>query len=132
MSKSTTELSAFLRNLSSQIKEADQDLKKQTAPEQDSLQQLRQSLDDLRMTAWTVSELMHARILDADARKFQAFLRSERLRRFHHMVADVIKDVEAQETAPQSGAVEALFDSVSELQGRLMKLRGRAPRAAGE
>lgn len=132
MSKSTTELSAFLRNLSSQIKEADQDLKKQTAPEQDSLQQLRQSLDDLRMTAWTVSELMHARISDADARKFQVFLRSERLRRFHHLLGDVIKDMEAQEAAPQSGAVEALFDSVSELQGRLMKLRDGGRRTAGD
>ncbi len=132
MSKSTTELSAFLKNLSSQVREADQDLKSQSIPEQESLQELRQSLDDLRMTAWRVSELMHARITEADARKLQAFLRAERLRRFQSMVAEVIKDIDA-ESPTQSKGIETLFQSVSVLQGRLMKLmRERNPKAAGE
>ncbi|HYX54244.1 MAG TPA: hypothetical protein VE783_12385 [Candidatus Limnocylindrales bacterium] len=133
MSKSTTELSAFLKVLSSHVKQADEDLKGQNVPDQETLQELRQSLDNLRMTAWTVSELMHARITDADARKLQAFLRAERVRRFHHMLADVIKDIDAQGMPGQSTRLEALYDSVSLLQGRLIKLiRDRGPRAAGE
>jgi hypothetical protein len=131
MSKSTIELSAFLKSLSSQIKQADQDLKSQSVPELEPLQELRQSLDDLRMTAWTVSELMHARITDAEARKLQAFLKAERLRRFHQMLGEVIKDVDSLGMAPQSSSLEALFESVSVLQGRLMKLiRERGPRVA--
>jgi hypothetical protein len=83
------------------------------------------------MTAWTVSELMHARITDAEARKLQAFLKAERLRRFHQMLGEVIKDVDSLGMAPQSSSLEALFESVSVLQGRLMKLiRERGPRVA--
>lgn len=133
MSKSTTELSAFLRNLSSQVKQAEQDLKSHTVPEQEALQELRQSLDDLRMTAWTVSELMHARITDADARKLEAFLRAERLRRFHHMLGDVIADMDAHGIPGQSSSLDAVYDSVSLLQRRLIDLiRDRGPRAAGQ
>ncbi|HEX2328109.1 MAG TPA: hypothetical protein VHN74_05265 [Candidatus Angelobacter sp.] len=133
MSKSTTELSAFLRDLSDKVRQADQDLKSQIVPEQEALQGLRQCLDELRMTTWTVSELMHSRISDADARKLQAFLRAERLRRFHQMLGDVIKDIDSQGMSSQSSSVEALFESLSLLQGRLMKLmRERGSRAAGQ
>jgi hypothetical protein len=47
------------------------------------------------------------------------------------MLGEVIKDVDSLGMAPQSSSLEALFESVSVLQGRLMKLiRERGPRVA--
>ena len=75
------DLSTRLLNLSLEFQSIEDELKMTSRVDLPALQQFRQSLDDLRMTAWKISELInHARHEDPEL--LYLFLASERLRRF--------------------------------------------------
>lgn len=121
------EFSAKTRKLTSDLKTLDLELKAGQQPERPVLREFRQALDNVRMTAWTVMELMDARDLKKDPHTVLSFLTAERLRRFAQMVEDLSTDIEHDEVAWQTLGIQALSGSVRELQERLNRLASRRP-----
>lgn len=113
--------------LTSELRTLDLELKAGEKPEGPALREFRQALDHVRMTAWTVNELMNARDLKKDPHTVLSFLTAERLRRFGQMVQDLCADIEHDEVTWQTRGIQALSESVRELQERLNSLVSRRP-----
>ena len=115
-------LSERLHQLSLELRKIDSALKSGTAPGLPALQEFRQVLDNARMTAWTVSELLNAAESQKDPAKVLSFLAAERLRRSNQMLKDLATDIDEQELTWQTSGIQALFETVSMLQLQLSKL----------
>ena len=115
-------LSERLARLTSELRALDLDLKSGLAPEPPLLREFRQALDGVRMTAWTVNELLDARELKKDPHIVLSFLTAERLRRFAQMVKDLSSDIDADGITWQTRGIQNLADSVKLLESRLEKL----------
>lgn len=122
-------LSERLRRLSAELREVDLALKAGSAPELSLLQEFRHVLDNARMTAWTVSELLNAAESQRDPAKVLSFVAAERLRRSRQMLKDLCTDIDQQGVTWQSSGIQGLFETVNVLQVQLQKLvsmhRGR-------
>lgn len=116
------DLSARLRDLRLEFQVAEDELRKTNEVDVHSLQEFRQALDDLRMTAWTVSELVNARSSEKDPAMVLSFLAAERLRRFSQMARDLSSDIDADGLTWETNGIQTLFDSLNVLQARLSKL----------
>lgn len=117
------DVSSRLRNLASELRAIDRELKaEEITPQAAELQDFRQVLDDLRLTAWTVNELMNAREARKNPESLLSFLASERMRRLSYMVRDLCADIDNQVFTWQSSGIQALSDSVLGLQSRITKL----------
>jgi len=84
-------------------------------------------LDNVRLTAWTVNELLNAR---ETPERLLSFLATERMRRLSHMIKDLCADMDKEVFSWQSTGVQALSDSVLVLQSRITKLIARHRTAA--
>ena len=115
-------LSERLHQLSLELREIDSTLKSGATPELLALQEFRQVLDNARMTAWTVSELMNAVESQKDPAKVLSFLAAERLRRSNQMLKDLSADIDQHELTGETFGIQALFETVSTLQVQLSKL----------
>ncbi len=115
-------LSERLAKLTSELRALDLCLKSGLVPEAPLLREFRQALDGVRMTAWTVNELMDARELKKDPHTVLSFLTAERLRRFAQMVKDLSGDIDADGITWQTRGIQNLADSVKLLESRLEKL----------
>jgi hypothetical protein len=115
-------LSERLVKLTSELRALDLDLKAGSKPEAPLLREFREALDNARMTAWTVNELMDARELKKDPHTVLSLLAAERLRRFAQMVKDLSGDIDAEGVTWQTRGIQPLADSVKLLQSRLEKL----------
>lgn len=115
-------LSERLRQLSAELRSADLELKSGEAPEALLLQEFRHVLDNARMTAWTVSELLNARERQQDPAKVISFVVAERLRRANQMLKDLCADIEQEGVTWQTHGIQTLFDTVKQLQVQLVKL----------
>ena len=115
-------LSERLARLTSELRALDLELKSGLAPEPPLLREFRQALDGVRMTAWTVNELLDARELKKDPHIVLSFLTAERLRRFAQMVKDLSSDIDADGITWQTRGIQNLAESVKLLESRLEKL----------
>lgn len=113
--------SSKLRSLTAELRSLDRDLKANASPTGNALREFRQTLDNIRMTAWTVSELLNARQTQKNPQAVISFLTAERLRRLSQMVKDLCSDLEHDGSWPAQG-VKALEDSVTLLRERLRKV----------
>ena len=124
MKSGDAELSSRLRSISSELRAINRKLKASKAtPRKTALQEFRQILDNVRMTAWTVSELINARESTTNPEPLLSFLASERMRRVSQMMRDLSADIDKHTFTWQSSGIEALSNSVRELDSRLTKLR---------
>jgi class 3 adenylate cyclase len=125
-------ISSRLKAISSELKEIDRALKAGAAPELLLLQEFRQVLDNARLTAWTVSELLNAAESQKDPAKVLSFITAERLRRSNQMLKDLCADIDGQDVTWQTNGIQSLFETVNSLQVQLRKLveehRGRFER----
>jgi hypothetical protein len=119
------QLSARTGKLTSELRTLDLELKAGQTPEGPVLREFRQALDNVRMTAWTVNELMDARDLKKDPHTVLSFLTAERLRRFGQLVEDLCTDIEQDEVTAQTRGIQSLSNSVRQLQERLSSLVNR-------
>lgn len=110
--------SVRVRNLIDELQAADHNLKAETV-EGALLSELRQALDNIRLTAWTVSELQNARDNSKDTRAMVSFLTAERLRRFRRMIDDFCSDLERDGAAWPASSMYDLQESVAMLRERL-------------
>ena len=109
-----------LRALTADLRLLDGELKSGRVSDIAALHEFRQAIDEIRMTAWTASEL-HSVQPERKA-TLVSFLAAERIRRFAQMIRDFSIDLEHQDLTWESGGVQALFDSVAALQSRLDRL----------
>jgi hypothetical protein len=116
------DLSTRLLNLSLEFQSIEDELKMTSRVDLPALQQFRQSLDDLRMTAWKISELINARKTQEEPGVALSFLASERLRRFNQMTRDLSNDIDHESFTWESSGIQSLFDSLEILQARLSSL----------
>jgi hypothetical protein len=115
-------LSGRLRQLSTELRGVELALRSGAPPELLPLQEFRQVLDNARMTAWTVSELLNAVESHKDPAKVLSFVAAERLRRSTQMLKDLCSDIDEHSVTWQTNGIQGLFDTVSLLQRQLSKL----------
>jgi len=118
-----------LRAISSELREIDLALKSGATPDILLLQDFRHVLDNARLTAWTVSELLNVVESQKDPAHVLSFVAAERLRRSNQMLKDLCTDIDHQGVTWQTNGIHGLFDTVNSLQVQLRKLveehRGR-------
>jgi hypothetical protein len=100
----------------------DRDLKSNRQLNGAVLREFRQALDNIRLTAWTVSELLNARQIQRDPRAVVSFLTAERLRRFSQMVKDLCGDIEHEGATWPAESIDGLQQSANLLRERLGQL----------
>jgi len=116
------DISARLHDLSQEFHAIEAELRTASEADVRVLQEFRQSLDDLRMTAWTVSELMNARSTEKDPEVVLSFLAAERLRRYSQMTRDLSNEIDGSGFSWETSGIQSLFDSLNLLQARLSKM----------
>jgi len=118
-----------LRAISGELREIDLALKSGMTPDVLHLQEFRQMLDNARLTAWRVSELLNAVESQKDPAKVLSFVAAERLRRSNQLLQDLCRDIDDQGITWQTHGIQNLYDTVNMLQVQLRKLvsehRGR-------
>ncbi|HEV3038030.1 MAG TPA: hypothetical protein VHA33_09620 [Candidatus Angelobacter sp.] len=112
-------VSAKVRNLTDQLQDLERDLKSQRLTDLQLIREFRDALDRSRTTAWTITELLHARTLKNNPQAALPFLLAERLRRFTQMTKDLSKDLDSDITPD---GISALSDALESLQLKLKKL----------
>ncbi len=110
-----------LREISSELREIDLALKSGATPDVLLLQEFRHVLDNARLTAWTVSELLNVVESQKNPAKVLSFVAAERLRRSNQMLKDLCIDIDNGVTW-QTHGIQTLFETVNSLQVQLRKL----------
>lgn len=119
MNTTTRDLSSELQQFSAELKRLEQRLQSEAPPDTVALNEFRQSVDNVRLTAWSVSELINARHTKKNPDTVLAFLDAERLRRFDQMVINLCGDIERRVITFQTNGMESLLGSVEILRNRL-------------
>lgn len=114
-------LSRELKHLSDALKRLDNRLQAEAAPDSVLLNEFRQSLDNLRLTVWSVTETINARRIKEEPDHVLAFLSAERLRRADQMIRNLCGDIERRVITERNYGMNSLFDSVNVLQQRLAR-----------
>lgn len=112
-------LTLEIKQLTSELKRMEHRLKSQAAPDAVTLNEFRHAVDNVRLTAWSVSELINAEHTRKNPETVMAFLAAERLRRFDQMVRNLCADIERRMVTFQTNGMHSLIDSVNTLQQRL-------------
>jgi hypothetical protein len=111
-----------LRIISRELREIDLALKSGATPDLLLLQNFRHVLDNARLTAWTVSELLNVVESQKDPANVLSFVAAERLRRSNQMLKDLCTDIDHRDVTWQTNGIQRLFDTVNSLQVQLRKL----------
>jgi len=112
-------LTVEINHLTSQLRHVEHRLKSEAAPDAVALNEFRHAVDNARLTAWSVSELINAEHTKKNPETVMAFLAAERLRRFDQMVRNLCADIERRMVTFQTNGMHSLIDSVNMLQQRL-------------
>src|SRR5260370_30140291 len=87
-------INANLGRLTTRLRALERNLKSNASLSGAVLREFRWALDNVRMTAWTVSELLNARQSQKNPQAVISFLTGERLRRFSQMARSLSDDFE--------------------------------------
>ena len=82
-------LTLDIKQLASELKRVEHRLKSEAAPDPVALNEFRHAVDNVRLTAWSVSELLNAERIKKNPETVAAFLSAERLRRFDQLVKNL-------------------------------------------
>jgi len=110
-----------LKRITSELNQLNRELEADGAPDLAALSELRQALDDLRLTVWSTSELLQARHAGKNPDGIVTFLIGERLRRFEQMVDNLCADFDRQALPHDGYVVRPLYRAVAELQQRIKR-----------
>jgi hypothetical protein len=111
------QIASRLRSLTAELRTLERELKSEKVSDIGALHEFRHAIDEIRMTAWTASELQN--VQPERQETIASFLAAERIRRFAQMIRDFSIDLEHQDLTWESGGVQTLFDSVTALHSRL-------------
>jgi hypothetical protein len=112
-------LTLEIKQLTSELKRVEHRLKSEAAPDPVALNEFRHAVDNVRLTGWSVSELINAEYTKKNPETVLAFLAAERLRRFDQMVRNLCGDIERRMITFQTNGMHSLIDSVNTLQQHL-------------
>ena len=112
-------LTAEMKHLSSELRRLEQRLKSDAAPDLAALSEFRHAVDNVRLTAWSASELLNAAHINKNPDTVMTFLSAERLRRFDQLVKSLCADIEQDLITVQTTGMHSLRESVNNLQERL-------------
>jgi hypothetical protein len=119
MNTTPQDLSSEVRHFSAELKRLEERLKSEPPPDPAALSEFRHRVDNVRLTAWSASELIYAEDAKKGPDSVLAFLTSERLRRFEQLVKSLCGDLERGLITARTDGIKALFESVNDLQQRL-------------
>jgi len=85
------------------------------------LSEFRHRVDSVRLIAWSASELINAEHTKKNPDTVLAFLSAERLRRFEQLVKSLCGDIERGIITVRTDGIQALCESVNDLQQRLVR-----------
>jgi len=125
MSTTPQDLSSEIQHLSAELKRLEQRLKSEPPPDPAALTEFRYRLDNVRLTAWSVSELINAERIKKSPDTVLTFLSAERLRRFEQLVKSLCGDIERGIITVRTDGMQALCESVNDLQQRLVQAINR-------
>ncbi len=111
-----------LRGLTTELRSLELELKAGETPDKGQLQEFRQVLDNARLTAWTVSELLNARETQQNMDNVLSFVVAERLRRATQMLRELAEDIEREGLTWQTSGVQNLFETVRLVEVGLLRL----------
>ena len=129
MNKHPDNLTLALHQATVELRQLEQRLKSEAAPDPVALNEFRHAVDNLRLTAWSVSELIDAERIKKDPNTVMAFLSAERLRRFQQLVKNLCSDIERGLITVQSAGMQSLSESVNTLQQHLRRPEPQQPRS---
>jgi hypothetical protein len=124
MNKNPENLSLQIRQLSAELSSVERRLRSEPDPDPLVLAEFRQTVDNVRLTAWSVSELIRKQRSHKDPDAALEYLTAERLHRFEQMTRNLCGDLERRATTFERHGVQSLFDSIHMLQQRLIKYFG--------
>jgi hypothetical protein len=124
-------ITAKLRSLNVKLRSLDRAFKSSTSLDESALREFREALDNVRLTAWTVNELLTAHRTPIKPQAVIWFLTAERLRRFSQMARDLSEDLEQRSTSWQAQAIRDLENSLTLLGARLTIVTERAQAGRG-
>jgi hypothetical protein len=113
------DLSAEINRFSAELQRLEQRLKSEPKPDPLVLNEFRHALDNVRLTAWSVSELINAERINKNPDTVLAFLSAERLRRFDQLVRSLCGDIQRGLITIRTDGIQSLCQSVNDLQQRL-------------
>jgi hypothetical protein len=125
MNMATEDLSSEIKHFSAELKRLEQRLKSEPTPDPVALNDFRHAVDNARLTAWSVSELINAERIKKNPDTVLAFLSAERLRRFEQLVKSLCGDIERGLINVRTDGMQALCESVNDLQQRLVQAINR-------
>ena len=121
MNTTSEDLSCEISHFSAELKRLEHRLKSEPTPDPLVLNEFRHAVDNVRLTAWSVSELINAERIKKNPDTVLAFLSAERLRRFEQLVRSLCGDIERGLITVRTDGVQALCESVNDLQQRLVQ-----------
>jgi hypothetical protein len=125
------DLSSEIKHFSAELRRLEQRLKSESISDPLALNEFRHAMDNMRLTAWSVSELINAERIKKNPDTVLAFLSAERLRRFDQLVKSLCADLERGLITVQTDGMQGLYDSVNHLQQRLVHaIKQRSRRGA--
>ena len=119
MTRNPDGLTLEIKQASEQLRRLELRLKAEAAPDPVALNEFRQAVDNVRLTAWSTSELMNAKYTNKNPDTVMAFLAAERLRRFDQMVRSLCGDIERKAITFQTNGMESLLSTLETLQKRV-------------
>lgn len=119
MSTVPTTLSSDTKRLTSELRRLAQRFQLEPAPDPATVQEFRHAVDNVRLAAWNVSELIHARQGEEATDTMVGFLAGERLRRFDQLAKNICGDIERRAISFKTSGMTSLFHSVSTLHDLL-------------
>jgi hypothetical protein len=125
MGTTPQDLSSEIQHLSAVLNRIEQRLKSEPPPDPAALSEFRHRVDNVRLTAWSVSELINAERIKKSPDTVLAFLSAERLRRFEQLVKNLCGDIERGIITVRTEGIQALCESVNDLQQRLVEAINR-------
>ena len=121
MNGPSEDLSSEIKHFSAELKRLEQRLKSERTPDPAVLHEFRHAVDNVRLTAWSVSELINAERIKKNPDTVLDFLSAERLRRFEQLVKSLCADIERGLITVRTDGIQTLCDSVNDLQQRLVQ-----------
>ena len=125
MSTPPEDLSSEIMHFSAELKRLEQRLKSEPSPDPLALNEFRHRVDNVRLTAWSISELINAERIKKNPDTVLSFLSAERLRRFEQLVKSLCSDIERGLITVRTDGMHALCESVNDLQQRLVSAINR-------
>jgi hypothetical protein len=119
MTHATESLSAQLVRLTMELRKVEQRLDYESEPDASQLIDFRHAVDNVRLKAWSVSEVINARYTTEDPNAVLTYLAAERLRRLDQLVKNLCADVDRGALPLQTSGMHSLRDSLSSLQQRI-------------